>query len=93
MIFSQNLRNVNNKTKSYGTIWSDNFLAYRLLKSENLATRDEQLVKATISKLKYDTVKIKLTKIFSDTNEVPTADLNNLNIKSEPTYHTQNFSA
>ena len=75
-----------NKTKSHGTIWYDNFLAYRPLKSANLTTRDEQLVKATIGELKYDTVKIKLTKIFSDTNEVPTADLNNLNIKSEPTY-------
>ena len=77
-----------NKTKSHATIWSDDLLAYRLLKSANLTTRDEQLVKATIDELKYDTVKIKLTKIFSDTNEVPTADLNNLNIKSEPTYHT-----
>ena len=75
-----------NKTKTHGTIWSDNFLAYRLLKSANLSTGDGQLVKATIGELKYDTVKIKLTKIFSDTNEVPTADLNNLNIKSEPTY-------
>ena len=64
-----------NKTKSHGTIWSDDLLAYRLLKSANLTTKDEQLVKATIDELKYDTVKIKLTKIFSDTNEVPTADL------------------
>ena len=82
-----------NKTKSHGTIWSDDLLAYWLLKSANLTTRDEQLVKATIGKLKYDAVKIKLTKIFSDTNEVPTADLNKPNIKSEPTYHTQNLSA
>ena len=82
-----------NKTKSHGTIWSDNLLAYRLLKSPNLTKRNEQLVKATISELKYNTVKIKLTKIFSDTNAVPKADLNNLNIKSEPTYHAQNFSA
>ena len=81
-----------NKTKSHGTIWSDDLLAYRLLKSANLTTRDEQLVKATIGELKYETVKIKLTKIFSDTNEVPTADLNNLNIKSEPTYLAQNLS-
>ena len=50
------------------------------------------MVKATIGELKYETVKIKLTKIFSDTNEVPTADLNNLNIKSEPTYLAQNLS-
>ena len=82
-----------NKTKSHGTIWSHDFLAYRPLKSANLTTRDEQLVKATIGELKYDTIKIKLTKIFSGTNEVLTADLNNLNIKSEPTHHAQNLSA
>ena len=77
------------KTKSYGTIWSDDLLAYRLLKSANLTTRDEQLVKATIGELKYETVKTKLVKIFSDISEVPTSNLNNLNIKSEPTFHTQ----
>ena len=82
-----------NKAKSHGTIWSDNLLAYQLCKCANLTTRDEQLVKATTNKLKFDTVKIKLTKILSDTTEVPIADLNNLNIKSEPTYHAQNFSA
>ena len=74
-----------NKTKNHGTVWSDDLLAYRLLKSANLITRDEPLVKATIGELKYDIVKTKLTKIFSDTNEVPTSDFNNLNIKSEPT--------
>ena len=45
------------KAKSYGTKISDDLLAYRLLKSANLPTRDEQLVKATIIKLKYDLVK------------------------------------
>ena len=81
------------KTKSHGTVWSDDLLAYRLLKSANLTTRDEQLVKATIGELKYETVKTKLTKIFTDTNEVPTSDFNNINIKSEPTFHTQNLTA
>ena len=63
MIFSLNLRC--NKTKSHGTIWSDDLLAYRLLKSANLTTRDGKLIKATIGELKDDTLKIKLTKIFS----------------------------
>ena len=45
-----------NKTKSHGTIWSDDLLAYGLPKSANLTTRDKQQVKATIGELKYDTV-------------------------------------
>ena len=52
------------KTKSHGTIWSNDLLAYRLLKSTNLTTRDEQLVEATIGELKYDTVKTKLERSF-----------------------------
>ena len=54
------------KTKSYGTNISDDVLAYRLLKAANLPTRDEQLVKATITELKCDSVKTKLVKIFSE---------------------------
>ena len=37
-------------------------------------------MKATIGELKYDTVKTKLIKIFSDTSDVPTSELTNLNI-------------
>ena len=36
------------KTKSYGTVMSDDILAYRLLKSANLSSFHEELVKATI---------------------------------------------
>ena len=35
---------------------SDEFLAYRLIKSANLTTRNEQLVKATINELNYNVV-------------------------------------
>ena len=51
------------KIKKHGTIWSDDLLAYRLLKSANLTIPDEQLVKATIGELKYDIVKTKLLTI------------------------------
>ena len=66
-------------------------LAYRLLKAANLPTRDEQLVKATITELKYDSVKSKLIRIFSDNSDVPTPELNDIHIKSEPVYHTQSY--
>ena len=45
------------KTKSYGTVMSDDTLAYRLLKSVNLSTYHEELVKATIPDWQYDITK------------------------------------
>ena len=66
-------------------------LVYRLLKAANLPTRDEQLVKVTITELKYDSVISKLIKIFSDNCEVPTSEFNNMHIKTEPVYHTQSY--
>ena len=51
-------------------------------------TCDEQSVKATITELKYDSVKSKLIKIFSDNSQVPASEFNNMHIKTEPVYHT-----
>ena len=73
------------KTKSYGTTISGDVLAYRLLKAASLSIRDKQLVKATITELKYDAVKTKLAKIFQDNTEVPTTKFNEMSIKLEPT--------
>ena len=67
-------------------------LAYRLLKAANLPTRDEQLVKATITELRYDSVKTKLVKTFSDNTEIPISEFNEMNIKPEPIYHTQSYT-
>ena len=78
------------KTKSHNTKWSNDLLASPLLKSANLTVRDEQLVKATNDELKFDIVKTRLIKIFSDTSDIPTSELTNLNIKPEPTFHAQN---
>ena len=66
-------------------------LAYRPLKAANLPTRDEQLVKATITELKYDSKKLKLIKIFSDNSEVSTSEFNDIPIKTEPVYRTQSY--
>ena len=75
------------KTRTYGTIMSDDLLAYHLLKAANLTTR--QLVKATITKLNYEIVKSKLTKVFSDESELMPPDVKSeVQIKSEPTFHT-----
>ena len=45
------------KTKSYGTVQSDDILAYRLLNSANLSNNHKELIKATIPELKYDLMK------------------------------------
>ena len=82
------------KTRSYGTLISGNLLAYYQIKSANLTARDEQLVKATINELSYDIVKSKLIKIFSQDNEIPTADFKELHIKqdSQHTIHRTTFT-
>ena len=69
----------------------DDLLAYRLLKAANLTTRDEQLVKATITELNYEIVKSKLTKVFSDESELTPPDVKSeVQIKSDTTFHTLN---
>ena len=74
------------KTRSYENVMPDDLLAYCLIKSANLTTRDEQLVKATINELSYDIVESKLIKIFSEDNEITTSDFKELHIKQAPTY-------
>ena len=53
------------KTKKIGTVHSDDFLAYRLIKSAKMSEQEEKMVKATCE-LKYDCVKAKLKSIFGD---------------------------
>ena len=50
------------KTKTYGTTKSDYILAYQLLKSANLSTHHEKLIKATIPDLQYNIKKVQLKK-------------------------------
>ena len=54
------------KTMSSGTVMSDGILAYRLLKSSNLSSHQEELVNTTMPDLKYDIMKDQLKKTFSD---------------------------
>ena len=75
-IFLPNLRNTAAKQKSYGTTWSDDLLAYQILKSAIFTMHDKQLVKAIIGEFSYDAVQLKLSKILSDTSKAPTFDFN-----------------
>ena len=57
------------KVKSYQITYSEDVLGFRLLKAANLSSQDEQLVKATVTDIKFDEVKTKLNKIFLRTTK------------------------
>ena len=43
----------------------DGVLAYRLLNSANLSDRNKQLIKATLTEMKYSLMKDQLNKVFA----------------------------
>ena len=64
--------------------------SYRLLKSANLSNNREELIKAIIPKLKYDSMKDQLKKTFSDSsNHVSTK---NEITDTKDTFLTEDFS-
>ena len=59
------------KAQSTGTVLADHVLAYKVLKSAGLTPNEEQLVKATTSKLEYVEVVKQLKNLFSsETNDI-----------------------
>ena len=54
------------RAKKHGAQWSDDVLGFKLLKAANLNSRDEQLIKATVTEIKYDQIKKKIKSIFLD---------------------------
>ena len=57
------------KTKSYGTEMSEDNLAYRLLKSAKLSHEHEQLIRATLPELQYDSMKDQLKNTFNSSSQ------------------------
>ena len=79
------------KTKSYGTVQSDDILAYRLLKSRNLSNNHKELIQTAISELTNDLIKDQLKKTFSvASRHIPTK--NEEIIKAEDTFLTEDLS-
>ena len=62
LITAMNLKRDTIKTKSYGTVVTEDVLAYRLLKLAKLPDSQQQLAKATIDKLKNNNMKTQLKK-------------------------------
>ena len=54
------------KIKNFNITLPDGDLSFRLLKSVNISTRHKELVRATLTELKYDNTKGQFKKIFSD---------------------------
>ena len=54
------------KTKSHKMEVLDGVLAYRLLNSINLSEQHKQLVRATVSDMKYSIMKERLKKVFKN---------------------------
>ena len=70
------------KVKSSGTQIAEHVLAYRMLKSANITKREEQLVKATISKMTHADMAKQLKKVFS-VSVAPSSSEFEFNIKEE----------
>ena len=82
------LKNASTRLKTMEEM-SDNILACHLLKNGSLKQSKEQLIKATISDLRYKLTKEQLKKIFSDLSSSST---NMLPLPGEVTVKTRNKS-
>ena len=74
--------------KKHGTTISEDLLGFKLLKSANLPTKDEQLIKATVEAITYANIKAKIKAVYSNEDEKPSTS-NHFDIKQEPTLYTK----
>ena len=84
------------KVKEYGINIPDDLLGFRLIKAANLSSDKQELVKATVSELKYEEVKSKLKKIFSDDSKIPstsTSSLESMATLPQETFQTSSETA
>ena len=70
---------------------SDGMLAYKFLNNANISEHHKQLVQATLSELKYNTMKEQLKKVFSDPSNFTGSIKEEQNIKVEPTSTTEDL--
>ena len=83
-----------NKAKNHQMTVSDGAVAYRLLNSAGLSENNKQLVRATVSEMKYETMKNQLTKVFTNTCSTANSEVN-VKIESSDTFynncHTESY--
>ena len=78
------------KAKNHEMTISDGAVAYRLLNSAGLSENNKQLVRATVSEMKYETMKSQLTKVFTNTCSKVDSDMN-IKLETTDTYYNSNF--
>ena len=77
------------KIKNYDMGLPDGVLAYKFLNNANISEHHKQLVRATLSELKYNTMKEQLKKVFSDPSNFTGSIKEEQNIKVEATSTTE----
>ena len=78
------------KAKNHSMTVSDGAVAYRLLNSAGLSESHKQLVRATVSEMKYDTMKKQLKKVFTNTCASSSSQDINIKVESSDTYYNTN---
>ena len=76
------------KLQRHQTTISEELLGFKLLKVANLSSHHEQLLKATITHIGYET-KAKIKSVFSNEVQTPAAFENEVKMKAEPTFLTK----
>ena len=79
------------KIKNYGMDLPDDVLAYKILSNANISEHYKQLVRATLSELKYNTMKELLKKVFGDLLNFTGSIKEEQNIKVEPISNTEDL--
>ena len=74
------------KIKNYDMGLPDGMLAYQFLNNASISEHYKQLVWATLSELKYNTVKEQSKKVFRDPSNFTGSIKKEQNIKVEPTF-------
>ena len=77
------------KIKDHKMVLPDGVLAYQVLQSANLSTKQQQLTRATTTELKYDIMVNQLKKIFGDS--VSASTFSTKDIKAEPVYYRESY--
>ena len=80
------------KAKNHSMTVSDGAVAYRLLNSAGLPESSKQLVRATVSEMKYDTMKSQLTKVFTNTCSGVNPELN-IKTEGSDTFYNSNVES
>ena len=79
------------KIKKYDMGLPDDVLAYKFSNNANISEHNKQLVRATLSELKYKAMKEQLKKVFCDPRSLTGSIKEEQNIKVKPISNTEDL--